>query len=331
MKVAVFDTHGFERKTIEDANRGRHELLFFEKRLTDQTAVLAKGCKAACLFVNDRADKVTIGLLKECGIRLLALRSAGFNHVDLKAARDCEMTVVHVPQYSPEAVAEHAVALLLTLNRKIHKAHGRVQTMNFSLDGLSGFNLRGKTVGTIGTGRIGKIFSQIMRGFGCKVIATDINPDQTWAEENQIVYTEIEGLLRESQVISLHVPLNDSTHHLINENTIKLLRSDAILINTARGALIDTPLLVAALKDKRLGGACLDVYENEAGIFFSDQSTTGIVDDILARLLTIPNVIITSHQAFLTFEALRNIAETTIQSLGKFEEGHTLTDVLVSN
>lgn len=331
MKVAIFDTHGFERRAIEVANCNRHELHFLDVRLTEQTAMLAKGCTAVCLFVNDRADRTAILRLKECGVRLIALRSAGFNHVDLKAAAEFDITVVRVPEYSPEAVAEHAVALLLTLNRKTHKAYNRVHEMNFSLDGLVGFNLHSKTVGIIGAGRIGKVFCQIMRGFGCRVLATDSAPDRQWAEANSVFYTDLKTLLRESQIVSLHVPLNEATRHIINAEAIDLMPSDVIVINTGRGALIDTPALIAALKRKRIGGACLDVYEEEAGVFFSDLSETGINDDTLARLLTFPNVLITSHQAFLTADALKAIAETSIKSLTKFENQEDLGAVRVSD
>jgi D-lactate dehydrogenase len=330
MKVAVFDTHKFDRQVLAEANNGKHDLRFLEVRLTEETAPLASGCEAVCLFANDRANSSVLNQLKSLGVKLVALRSAGFNHVDIKCALQLGLTVVRVPEYSPYAVAEHATALLLTLNRKTHKAYSRVHEMNFSLDGLVGFDLHGKVVGVIGTGRIGKAFSQIMRGFGCQVLAFDKAPDTDWASKASVQYVDLKTLLQKSKVISLHVPLNETTRHIINSDSIALMKSDVVLINTGRGALIDAKALISALKKHLIGGACLDVYEEEAGIFFSDLSEFGIEDDVLARLLTFPNVLITAHQAFLTKEALENIATTTINNLNLFVAGSDLGKFRVS-
>ncbi len=325
MKVAVFDTHKFDRSFLEVANSNKHELRFLEVRLDQHSAVLAKGCTAVCCFANDKADAATLKILSDLGVQLIALRSAGYNHVDIRRATELKMSVVRVPEYSPYAVAEFAVGLLLTLNRKIHKAHNRVHDMNFSLDGLVGFDLHGKTVGVVGTGKIGKAFCQIMRGFGCHVLAMDNSPDKIWAEKNEIQYVSREVLFAKSDVLSLHVPLTPTTRHTIDDAAFQLMKKEVILINTGRGALIDTPALIRSLKKHAIGGACLDVYEEEAGVFFSDLSENGITDDVLARLLTFPNVLITSHQAFLTREALGNISETTIANITKFEEHRDLS------
>lgn len=329
MKVAVFDTHNFDRTALVNANQGKHDLVFLEVRLTEKTAPLAQGCGGVCLFANDRGDRSALEALNRAGVKLLALRSAGFNHVDVKFAIQLGMTVVRVPEYSPYAVAEFAIALLLTFNRKMHKAYNRVREMNFSLDGLVGFDLHGKTIGVVGTGRIGKAFAQIMRGFGCRVLASDQFPDVDWARLHGVQYFEVTTLLRESDVVSLHIPLTESSKHMIDGAAFAVMKKDAILINTGRGALIDTRALIKALKTHKIGGACLDVYEEEAGIFFSDLSESGIDDDVLARLLTFPNVLVTSHQAFLTTEALGNIATTTIGSITAFESKGDLSAVQV--
>jgi D-lactate dehydrogenase len=270
-------------------------------------------------------------ILAQLNVGLIALRSAGYNQVDLKCASRLGLTVVRVPEYSPYSVAEFAVGLLQTHNRKIHKALNRVHDMNFSLDGLTGFDLHGKTVGVIGTGRIGKTFGRIMSGFGCRVLAYDKDPDPEWAIKNEVEYRDLKYLLSESHVLSLHVPLTAGTRHLIDAAAFAQMKKNAILINTGRGALVDTKALINALKTHSIGGACLDVYEEEAGVFFSDMSESGIDDDILARLLTFPNVLVTSHQAFLTYEALANIAMTTVASLTAFENGGELSQVRVTD
>jgi D-lactate dehydrogenase len=333
MKIAFFDTHRFERSVFERVNAllGHPlEFVFIEARLTKDTAIVAKGFAAICAFVNDVVSKEVIDALADDGLQLIALRSAGFNHVDLKACRARNVKVVRVPAYSPYAVAEHAVALLLALNRKVHRAYLRVREFNFSLDGLVGFDMHGKTVGVVGTGKIGEAFSRIMKGFGCRVIAYDVNPNETLAKEGVVEYRTRDDLYRQSDVLSLHVPLTPETRHLVDVKALSLMKRGAVLINTGRGALIDTKALVQALKKGHLGAAGLDVYEEEDGVFFYDLSEKGVQDDTLARLLTFPNVIITSHQAFLTHEALEQIAETTVRNVLRFEAGGELENEVKS-
>lgn len=325
MKIAFFDTHPFEREYFESLNSSYgHQITYLEPRLTRDTAKLAEGFPAICSFANDTLDRSAIETLKKVGVKLIALRSAGFNHVDLQAAKKCEMRVVRVPAYSPYAVAEHAVALVLALNRKIHRAYYRVREGNFSLGGLVGFDLHGKTVGVIGTGRIGAAFSSIMRGFGCNVIAFDVARNSDLEERLNVKYVDIDTLYSQSDIISLHVPLTPKTRHLIDAAALSRMKKGVMLINTGRGALIDTAALIAALKSGQIGFAGLDVYEEEEGIFFEDLSNSILQDDQLARLLTFPNVFITAHQGFLTREALSNIADTTLRNIQAFEQGKTL-------
>lgn len=325
MKLAIFDSRRYDREGFERANtRFGHELTFLEPRLTRETFALAAGFPAVCAFVNDRLDADTLAGLHQGGTRLVALRSAGYNQVDLAAAARHGVTVVRVPEYSPHAVAEHAVAILLTLNRKIHRAYNRVREANFSLDGLVGFDLAGKTVGLIGAGRIGAVFARIMRGFQCEVLACDVRPDPSPATDAGIQFTDLDELYRRADIISLHVPLTPRTRHLVNAEALAAMKPGVVLINTGRGALVDTRALIAALKRGHLGGAGLDVYEEEEGVFFSDLSGQVLQDDVLARLLTFPNVLITSHQGFLTHEALANIAETTLESVRAFAHGEPL-------
>lgn len=319
MRAILFDARGYERDVFTAANNGRHDLLFCDARLTPQTAAAADGCGAAVCFVNDQINERALARLKAGGVRLIALRSAGYNHVDLKAANELGLPVVRVPEYSPYAVAEHALALLMTLNRKTHRAYNRVREMNFSLEGLIGFDVHGKTVGIIGAGRIGSVFAGIMLGMGCKVLIYDPNPPKDLG-----AVVPLDRLLGESDVISLHVPLLPETRHLIDARALSLMKSTSVLINTGRGALIDTRALIVALKGGKIGGACLDVYEEEEGIFFNDLSARGLQDDVLARLLTFPNVLITSHQGFLTREALHAIASTTLANLTAFDGGRPL-------
>ena len=327
MKIAVFDTHRFDREAFERANaRYGHELSFLEPRLTPDTAVLASGFEAVCAFVNDRLDSEALGVLHREGVRLIALRSAGFNNVNLDEAARLGLTVVRVPEYSPHAVAEHAVAILMTLNRRIHRAYNRVREANFSLDGLVGFDLYGKTVGVIGTGRIGAVMLRILHGFGCRLLAHDVKPDAVLAEELGVRYAALDDLLGASDVISLHVPLTVETRHLIDAAALARMKRGVVLINTGRGALIDTQALIAVLKRGDVGAAGLDVYEEEEGIFFKDLSDQVLQDDVLARLLTFPNTLITSHQGFLTHEALANIADTTLASVHAFERGDPLAN-----
>ena len=320
MKVAFFDAHHFERKIFDQMNeKFHHELSYFEVRVSPETAKLAAHFPVVCAFAHDRLDSVTLKILKSQGVELIALRSAGFNHVDLLAAAQLGLKVVRVPAYSPHAVAEHAVALLLALNRKVCRASSRVREFNFSLEGLVGFDLFGKRVGVIGTGRIGTVMARIMRGFGSDVLAFDpiSNPDLT---SIGVKYVSLQELYAKAEVISLHVPLMESTRHMINEKALQKMKAGVILINTGRGALIDSKALVAALKTGHIGAAGLDVYEEEENIFYQDLSDQILQDDVLARLLTFPNVLVTSHQAFLTQEALINIAETTLRNIEDFEK-----------
>jgi len=324
--VSVFDTHRFDRTALEKENgRFGHDLHFFEARLEQKTAKLAAGSTAVSVFVNDVLDRPTLITLHEIGVRLIALRCAGYNQVDLAAARDLGLTVTRVPDYSPFAVAEHAVALLLTLNRKIHRAYNRVRESNFSLEGLVGFDLHGKTVGIVGTGKIGSVFAKIMAGFGCRLLAFDAFP----RTDLPVTYVKPEQLLAESDILSLHVPLLPETFHFLKAETIARMKPGAFVINTSRGALIDAPALLEALKSGHIGGAALDVYEEEAGVFFHDLSGKVLQDDVLARLISLPNVLITSHQAFLTREALVNIAQTTLETMAAFERGNVPENVLV--
>lgn len=325
MKTAFFDTHSYDRQAFEAANeRYQHSLTFFEPRLTAATTPLAAGFPAICSFVNDRVDRDTLAHLHAAGVRLVALRSAGYNHVDLQAAAEFGLRVVRVPEYSPFAVAEHAVALILALNRKIHRAFNRVRDANFSLDGLVGFDLHGKTIGLVGTGRIGAVMARIMRGFGCRVVASDVQPNRRLVDELQLQYLDLAELYRESDIVSLHVPLTPATHHLIDAAALRSMKRGVMLINTGRGALLDTRALIDALKGGHIDAAGLDVYEEEEGIFFRNLSDQVLQDDVLARLLTFPNVLITSHQAFLTKEALANIADVTLTNIRAFERGEAL-------
>jgi D-lactate dehydrogenase len=327
MRLAVFDTHRYDRDALEKANAHfGHALTFFEPRLTLQTARLADGFPAVCSFVNDRVDAATLAALQVGGVRLVATRSAGYNHVDLEAARRLDIRVTRVPEYSPHAVAEHAVALVMALNRHIHRAFARVRDWNFSLDGLVGFDLAGKTVGVVGTGRIGRVAARIFAGFGCRVLCYDVQPDAAFEREQGVRFVPLEELFSASDIITLHVPLTPGTHHMVDAPAVARMKKGVVLINTGRGALIDSRALLEALKAGHIGGAGLDVYEEEEGIFFQDLSGQVLQDDILARLLTFPNVLVTSHQAFLTHEALANIAETTLASVQAFERGEPLVN-----
>ncbi len=322
MKIAFFDAHQFEKKTFEKQNAEYgFEISYFESRLTSKTALLALGFPVVCAFVSDLLDAETLGKLKNNGTRLVALRSAGFNHVDIAAAQRLGITVMRVPEYSPYSVAEHTIALLMTLNRKIHRAYNRVRESNFSLEGLVGFDMHGKTVGIVGLGRIGKIVAKILHGFGCRILAFDSSKDPKFSIQVPVEYVELDVLFRSSDVISLNVPLNLETKHMIDERAFSKMKTGAIIINTGRGGVIDTKALIKYLKNHHLGGAGLDVYEEETGIFFQDCSNEGIQDDTLARLLTFPNVVITSHQGFLTQEAINNIAITTLQNVKDFSLG----------
>ncbi|MEJ2149384.1 MAG: 2-hydroxyacid dehydrogenase, partial [Chloroflexota bacterium] len=319
MKVAVFSTKPYDRAFLNAANEGHgHEITFFEPRLTPETVSLAAGYGTVCAFVNDELNADVLRALSDSGTCLIALRSAGFNHVDLAAADALGMTIVRVPAYSPYAVAEHAVGLMLTLNRKIHRAYNRVREGNLSLDGLLGFDLHGRTVGLIGTGKIGRITAKILRGFGCNLLAYDPYPNPEM-EELGGRYVDLPELFAGSDIISLHCPLTPEPYHLIDRDALAQMKDGVMLINTSRGALIDTAEVIEALKSGKVGYLGLDVYEEEADLFFEDLSDRVIQDDVFARLLTLPNVLITGHQGFFTQNALQNIAETTIDNITTFE------------
>ena len=314
LKVAFFDTKEYDRASFEKAaGQGDISIKYLETKLTEDTAELAKGCDVVCVFVNDNVNAAVIDKLYEYGIRMIALRCAGYNNVDLEHAYG-KIHVVHVPAYSPYAVAEHAAALLLTSIRRIHKAYNRTRDFNFSLNGLAGFDLHGKTVGIVGTGKIGRIFIDICRGFGMKVIAYDRFP----AADSGIEYVALDELFEKSDIISLHCPLTEDTKHMIDGKAIDRMKKGVVIINTSRGALIDAEALLDGIKARKVGAACLDVYEEEADIFFEDRSGHILNDELLSRLISMPNVIVTSHQAFLTVEALNNIAEATLANIRSF-------------
>jgi len=321
MKVAVFSTKAYDREFLDVANAaGHHQLFYFEGSLRDKTVRLTEGYDAVCVFVNDVLDATVIEGLAANHVKLIVLRCAGFNNVDVEAAHRFGIRVLRVPAYSPHAVAEHAVALVMTLNRKTHKAYNRVREGNFSIERLTGFELEGKTVGVVGTGRIGAVFARIMLGFGCTVLAYDNYPNQGLIEAG-VRYTGIEEVFNASDIISLHCPLTPETHHLINDRTISIMKRGVMLINTSRGKLIDTDAAIKALKDGKLGYLGLDVYEQEETLFFKDLSEIVIRDDKISRLMTFPNVLITAHQAYFTDNALTQIAKTTLGNLDDYEHG----------
>lgn len=318
MKVAVFSTNKFEKPFLESANQKYNlELNYFDTKLSSKTVVLTAGFPAISCFVTDQLNADTLKIIANNGTSIIALRSAGFNHVDISAAKNLGITVVRVPAYSPYAVAEFAVGLILTLNRKIHRAVAHVREHDFSLEGLLGFDLHDKTVGIIGTGKIGTVFANIMRGFGCNLLAVDPMPNEA-CKKLGVKYVTPNELYQQSDIISLHCPLTPDTHHLINETTLAKVKPGVMLINTGRGALIDTKGAIKALKDGTIGYLGLDVYEEEENLFFQNLTDVIIQDDIFARLQTFPNVIITGHQAFFTREAVSNIAETTLNSIHTF-------------
>lgn len=321
MKTAVYSAHQFESPYLLEANADKHELLMLEPALTENTAHLADGCEAICIFVSDKATPVVLKKLVDIGIKFIALRSAGYNHIDLSAAKKLNLKVARVPDYSPYAIAEHAIALMLALNRKLIHAHNRINELNFSLDGLVGFDMHGKTVGIIGTGKIGIQIAKILSGFGCKVLANDVIENETLQNDYGVIYLDLKTLLNKSDIISLHAPLNDKTKHIINKDSIKDMKQGAMLINTSRGGLVQTVDVIDALKSGKIGYFGIDVYEEETGLFFEDHSQDILQDDVIARLMTFKNVLITSHQAFLTDTALKNIAVTTIHNIDCFEQG----------
>jgi len=334
MKIVMFSAQPYDRRSFDEvlqreyAARG-FELVYQEVALSAQTVALAQGCEVVCVFVNDQLDAAVLEALHGCGVRAVLLRCAGFNNIDLEAARRLGLFVARVPAYSPEAVAEHAIALILTLNRHTHRAYNRVREGNFMLDGLLGFNLHGKTVGVVGTGQIGLATARILKGFGCRVLGHD--PYETEAFAALGDYVPLEVLLAESDVVSLHCPLTDATRHLIDAASLGRIKHGAMLVNTSRGGLIDTRAVIAALKSRRLSALAIDVYEQESQLFFQDRSSDIIDDDVFSRLMTFPNVIVTGHQGFFTAEALREIAETTLDNLGCYADGRPCANALAGS
>lgn len=328
IKIAFFDTKEYDRKLFDEYNKNYgYEITYLESKLNSETAPLAEGFDAVCIFVNDVVDEKTIQILKKCGVKLIALRCAGFNNVDIKHM-DKSIKVVRVPAYSPYAVAEHATALLLDLDRKIYKAYQRTKKYNFTLNGLLGFDIHGKTVGVVGTGKIGKCFINIMKGFGSNVIAYDIYKDEAFAKEKDFKYVSLDELYEKSDIISLHCPLTEDNMKMINKNSIGKMKQGVVIINTSRGKLIDTSDLISELEKGKIGGLGLDVYEDEEEFFLNDMSNSYIRDKDLSTLLSMPNVVITSHQAFFTKEALNKIASDTCENIKDiFEKGECENEV----
>ncbi|MCE2611715.1 2-hydroxyacid dehydrogenase [Flavobacteriaceae bacterium D16] len=321
MNIAFYSYKSYDKEWFNKHVEGTgFKINYFRVKLDKSTATYARGADVICAFVNDDLSKEVIDILSETGVKMIALRCAGFNNVDLEAAAEKGIPVYRVPEYSPNAVAEHAVALILTLNRKIHKAYNRIRDGNFSLSRLTGFNLQGKTVGVLGTGKIGRVFADLMHGFGCRILLYDKFPHPS-LEEKGYKYVDLSTLLKESDIISLHVPLLPETTHIINRGTLKLMKDNAMLINTSRGALINTEHAIEALRNKKLGYLGIDVYEQEEGVFFHNLQEQIIDDDTLGLLTSFPNVLVTAHQAFFTREALDEITKTTLQNITDFKEG----------
>lgn len=320
IKIAFFDTKEYDRKLFDEYNKNYgYEITYLESKLNSETAPLAKGFDVVCIFVNDVVDEKTIEILKEAGVKLLALRCAGFNNVDIKKLGD-ELPAVRVPEYSPYAVAEHAVALLLSIDRKIYKAYQRTKKYNFTLNGLLGFDIHGKTVGVVGAGKIGRAFINIMNGFGTRILVYDKFQDENTAKEMNFEYVDLDTLYKESDIISLHCPLMDDNYKMINEESLNKMKDGVVLINTSRGKLIDTKSLIKKLQEGKIGGLGLDVYEDEEEFFLNDMSNSYVRDEELSILLTMPNVVVTSHQAFFTEEALNKIALDTCENIKEFFE-----------
>lgn len=326
MRAAVFSTKPYDQRFLAAANDGEIQFTFLEARLDSTTAPLAAGHDVVCAFVNDVLDAETIRRIAGSGVRLIALRSAGFNHVDLEAAEQHGLPVVRVPAYSPHAVAEHTVALMLALNRQIHRAHNRVREGNFALEGLLGFDLKERTVGIVGTGTIGAVVAEVLHGFGCRLVGYDPYPDAALVDRG-LEYLELDDLLAQADVVTLHTPLTPQTHHIIDAAAISKMRDGVMIINTSRGALVDTVAAIEGLKAGKIGHLGLDVYEEEADLFFEDLSNRVIQDDAFSRLLTFPNVLITGHQAFFTEEALAAIAQTTVANITAFAAGSLVNEV----
>lgn len=328
MKITFFSAHPYDEKYFSLANKNLgHQLMFHETRLAANTVELARGSDAVCVFVNDDVNAEVINALKTIGVSIIALRCAGFNNIDLHNTDKLDIHVIRVPAYSPYAVAEHTIALMLSLNRKTHRAYNRVRDGNFSLQGLTGFDMFGKTVGIIGTGRIGSLTLKILHGFGCTLLAHDIQQDET-LKAIGVEYVDLDNLLTQVDILSLHCPLTPQTFHLIDENTLSSMKDGVMIINTSRGAIVDTSAAINALKTGKIGYLGLDVYEQEGDLFFHDLSDTIIHDDVFERLLTFPNVLITGHQGFFTKEALLNIATATLENLSRYESGKPLINTL---
>jgi len=321
MKIAFFSTKAYDEKSFEKSEKSKYEITFFKQEISIELCQRLDGFEAICVFVNDKVDESKITVLKQKGIKLILLRCAGFDNVDLKVAKKEGMKVYRVPQYSPYAVAEFAVGLMLALNRKIHKAYNRTRDNNFALEGLLGFDMNGKTVGVVGTGAIGAIVVRIMKAFGCKVIAYDVYKNDKLIQELNLEYVELDKLFEQSDIISLHAPLMKETTHMVNEAAISKMKDGVMIINTSRGPLIDTKAVIRGLKTKKIGAIGMDVYENESNLYFSDHSSEALEDDILARITGFPNVLVTGHQAFFTKEALDNIRKFTLQNVDDFLEG----------
>jgi len=329
MKIAVFSTKSYDQEYFENYSiDSQYTFSFFETALNKDTASLTNGFDAVCIFVNDSVDKNTIEILSKNGVRLIALRCAGFNNVDIEAAKSNNIKVVRVPAYSPEAVAEHAVALILTLNRKTHKAYNRVREGNFSLKNLIGFNLYGKTIGVIGTGQIGATFCRIIKGFGCKIIAFDVSKSDELVQQG-VEYLSLDEVFQQCDILSLHCPLNASTKHIVNEKSIALMKDGVMIINTSRGALINTADVITGLTSKKIGYLGIDVYEQEEKLFFEDLSESIIEDDLILKLISFPNVLITSHQAYFTKEAMDEITTTTLKNIEAFDKNLELKNEVV--
>lgn len=322
MKITIFDTHKFEKPFLEK-HLHHHQVSFVDVKLNLSTVALAKDSEAVVVFIHDTVSQPVLEALKQTGIKFLITRSAGFNHIDLETAKRLEIRVANVPNYSPYAVAEHAMALILALNRKIIRSHHRIMDLNFSLNGLVGFDLHGKTGGVMGLGKIGKVMAKILNGFGCRGLGYDINPNIILEKESLITFTTLDDIYKQSDIITLHIPLNSETRYLIKKETLEKMKNGVMLINTSRGGLIHTTDVTQAIKSQKIGYFGLDVYEEENDLFFEDHSDDILQDDTIARLMTFPNVLITSHQGFLTTEALEKIAMTTSQNLDCFENNKT--------
>jgi len=330
METVIYSTHKFEKDFLETANAGKHSLKFLDVSLNKTTADLASGAKAVSIFVNDDASGEVLNKLQKNGVKFLVLRSAGYNNVDMGIARQSGLRVARVPAYSPYAVAEHAVSLMMALNRKLIKANNRVHDLNFSLDGLTGFDMNGKTVGIIGTGQIGSVAIKILNGFGCKILVVDLQQNKELIGKYSVQFTDLNTLYSQSDIISLHVPLTPQTRYMINKDSIDKMKNGVMIINTSRGALINTKDIIQGLKKGQIGYLGLDVYEEESGLFFEDHSEDILQDDTISRLLTFKNVLITSHQAFLTDTALLNIAGTTVYNLDCFENNNECKNEIIS-